>query len=169
MQNLSVTPFQLSNLPLVNSIVPGTNITVDKSIGDVTVSAGGMGEQAQVAFSLSDPIVAIGASFSVVSTLSVNITSQTPVVTLNYGFGIYSTLPTTLVFRVSANNVVFQEYIIKVDLTDEDAVQTLNLFWPPPAIILPGVFNITLECRNAFGGNVNLKDIYSYALWNLLG
>jgi hypothetical protein len=169
MQNLSVTPFQLSNLPLVNSVVPGTNITVNKSIGDVTISAGGLGEQAQVAFSRSDPIVAIGASFSVVSALSVNITSQTPVVTLNYGFGIYSTAPTTLVFRVSTNNVVFQEYIIKVDLTDEDAVQTLNLFWPAPAIILPGVFNIALECRNAGGGNVSLKDIYSYALWNLLG
>jgi hypothetical protein len=169
MQNLSVTPFQLSNLPLVNSIVPGTNITVDKSIGDVTVSAGGMGEQAQVAFSRSDPIVAIGSSFSVVSQLSVNITNITPVVTLNYGFGIYSTAPTTLVFRVAANNVVFQEYIIEVDLTDADGVQTLNLFWVPPVIALPGIFNITLECRNAFGGNVNLKDIYSYALWNLLG
>lgn len=167
MQNLSVTPFQLSNLPLVNSIVPGTNITVDKSIGDVTISAGGLGEQAQVAFNKSDPIVAISSSFSVVSQLSVNITTITPVVTLNYGFGIYSTAPTTLVFRVAANNVVFQEYIIKVDLTDEDAVQTFNLFWPPGAAT--GVFNITLQCRNAFGGDVGLKDIYSYALWNLLG
>ena len=163
------TAVQLSSNPLVTTIVPGTNVTVNPRIGDVTISAGGMGEQAQVAFSLSDPIVAIGSSFSVVSTLSVNITSQTPVVTLNYGFGIYSTAPTTLVFRVAANNVVFQEYIIKVDLTDEDAVQTLNLFWPPPAIILPGVFDITLECRNAAGGDVSLKDIYSYALWNLLG
>jgi hypothetical protein len=168
MENYSTNP-QLSAAPLVNQIIPGTNISVDKRIGDVTISAGGLGEQAQVAFSRSDPIVAIGSSYSVVSTLSVNITSQTPVVTLNYGFGIYSTAPTTLVFRVSANNVVFQEYIIKVDLTDEDAVQTLNLFWPAPAIILPGVFNIALECRNAAGGLVSLKDIYSYALWNLLG
>jgi hypothetical protein len=166
MENYSTNP-QLSAAPLVNQIIPGTNISVDKRIGDVTISAGGMGEQAQVVFSRSDPIVAISSSFSVVTLLSVNITSQTPVVTLNYGFGIYSTAPTTLVFRVSANNVVFQEYIIKVDLTDEDAVQTLNLFFTPGAAT--GVFSIALECRNAAGGDVGLKDIYSYAIWNLLG
>jgi hypothetical protein len=42
MEGLSTTPL-LSSYPVVNQIIPGSNISVNKNIGDVTISSGGGG------------------------------------------------------------------------------------------------------------------------------
>lgn len=160
------TSVQLSSNPVVSSVLPGSNITVDKSIGDVTVSSGGGGgTQTQVVtqYTASTPFTT--ASYTTISTLTINVSTPT-VITLNYGFGTNSDTATNVTTRLLVNNVVFLTTNYKLDLTDEDSTAALSAYIGAASA---GVYTITFEGITIGAGNPSFNKVFSYALFNLSG
>lgn len=158
--------FQLSSNPVVSAIIPGTNITVDKSIGDVTVSSGGGGgSQTQVVTQYTANAPFTTGSYTTISTLAVNVSSPT-VITLNYGFNTNSDTPTTVSTRILVNNVVSITNYYRLELMDADSTAAFSAYIFAPSA---GLYTITFEGINIKWGNPSFNNIFSYALFNLSG
>jgi hypothetical protein len=154
----------------VTAVLPGTNVTVNKNIGDVTVSAGGGGgggTQTQVVTNYNSNIIAPGGSgvYTTVSTLVVTLTAPS-IITLTYGFAIHSDALGFLNFQVVVNGAVHASNDLKLDLNDELSSATLSYWYRATAV---GTYTIVFRVTNAGPNNPEVSNIYSTALSNLSG
>ena len=168
MENLPPN-YLLSNMPVVTAIFPGTNVTVNKNIGDVTVTAsgGGGGTQTKVVTNYNSNVITPGGSgvYTTISTLVVTLTAPS-IITLTYGFAIHSDALAFLNFQVVVNGVVYASNDLKLDLNDELSSATLSYWYRATAV---GTYTIVFRVTNAGANNPDVSNIYSTALSNLNG
>jgi hypothetical protein len=162
--------YLLSNMPVVTAVFPGTNVSVNKNIGDVTISAsagGGGGTQTlvDVDYYGSSVSPSLAPDYVTVSTLVLTLTAPS-VITLSYGFATQSEVPTTLGFAVVVNGVTLASNVLKVILNDEPSSGSLSYWYRATA---SGVFTIQFRVTKLSADNVTISDIYSTALANLNG
>jgi hypothetical protein len=167
---LSLPPsVQLSSNPVVTAVLPGSNITVNKTIGDVTVSSGGGGggTQTQVVTNYNGNVIAPGGSgvYTTISTLVVTLTAPS-IIALTYGFAIHSDALSFLNFQVVVNGAVYASNDVKLDLNDELSSATLSYWYRATAA---GTYTIVFRATNAGPNNPDVSKIYSTALSNLNG
>jgi hypothetical protein len=160
----------LSNSPIVTAIFPGTNVSVNKNIGDVTVTAsggGGGGTQTKVVTNYNGNVIAPvgGGIYTTISTLVVTLTAPS-IITLTYGFAIHSDALAFLNFQVVVNGVVYASNDLKLDLNDELSSATLSYWYRATAV---GTYTIVFRVTNAGPNNPDVSNIYSTALSNLNG
>jgi hypothetical protein len=168
MENLPPN-YLLSNMPVVTAIFPGTNVTVNKNIGDVTVTAsgGGGGTQTKVVTNYNSNVITPGGSgvYTTISTLVVTLTAPS-IITLTYGIAIHSDALAFLNFQVVVNGVVYASNDLKLDLNDELSSATLSYWYRATAV---GTYTIVFRVTNAGANNPDVSNIYSTALSNLNG
>ena len=169
MQNLLPDDL-LSNSPIVTAIFPGTNVSVNKNIGDVTISAsggGGGGTQTKVVTNYNSNVITPGGSgvYTTISTLVVTLTAPS-IITLTYGFALHSDALGFLNFQVVVNGVVYASNDVKLDLNDELSSATLSYWYRATAV---GTYTIVFRVTNAGANNPDVSKIYSTALSNLNG
>ena len=167
---LSLPPsVQLSSNPVVTAVLPGANITVNKTIGDVTVSSGGGGGSTQTLVATnyygSTVTPSLAPDYLTVSTLVVTLTAPS-IITITYGFGTQSEVPTGLNFAVVVNGATLATNDLKLNLNDEPSSASLSYWYRATSA---GVFNIEFRVTKFASVNVSINNIYSCALSNLNG
>lgn len=161
---------QLSSNPIVTAVLPGTNITVNKNIGDVTVSSGGGGGGTQTnvssVFEAGNNDLSIAPTFDTLTTLTVITTAPNSLITISHGFNTNSDGSTYIVLRTVVNGAVIAASPLQLQMSDDVSSGTLSLFYRAASA---GTYTIVLEGTRTGGFRGGATDIFSYALSNLNG
>jgi len=98
---------QLSSNPVVSGVFAGSNITVNKNIGDVTVSSGGGGGGTQtiVSYVESDPALFMTATYQTAYTGTITTTAASSLITATCMGIAVSANPGYFVARIVINGV----------------------------------------------------------------
>lgn len=167
MENLPPTTTLLSNPSIVTSIVPGTNITVNKQIGDVTVNSsggGGGGTQTIVKYvqSNSGGTILLDATFQTVYTGTITTTAASSLITATCVCNANSANPGYIVSRVTIAGVLaspLYETVILQSLVSDQRTYSLQGAYRVSA---PGTYTVNIQFTDPdvatnttmYGGNI---------------
>jgi hypothetical protein len=168
MEGLPVST-QLSSNPVVTAVLPGSNITVNKTIGDVTVSSGGGGGGTQTKVSSVFENGTTGlptGTYATLTTLTVVTTTANSLITISHGFNTNSDGATFIVLRTVVNGAVIAQNPFQLQMVDDISSGTLSLFYRAGAA---GTYTIVLEGTRTGAFQGGATNIFSYALSNLNG
>jgi hypothetical protein len=165
------TSVQLSSNPVVTAVLPGSNITVNKNIGDVTVSSGGGGgggtqTNVSAVFEAGNNDLSTAPTFDTLTTLTVITTAPNSLITITHGFLTNSDGSTYVILRTLVNGAVISASPLQLQMSDDVSSGTLSLFYRAAAA---GTYAIVLEGTRTGGFRGGVTDIFSSALSNLNG
>lgn len=164
------TSVQLSSNPVVTAVLPGSNVTVNKNIGDVTVSSGGGGGGTQTkvsaVFAAGNSDLSTGGTFDTLNTLTVVTTAPNSLITISHGFLTNSDGSTYIILRTLVNGAAISASPLQLQMSDDVSSGTLSLFYRAAAA---GTYTIVLQGTRTGAVRGGATDIFSYALSNLNG
>jgi hypothetical protein len=162
---------QLSSNPVVTAVLPGTNVTVNKNIGDVTVSSGGGGgggtqTNVSAVFEVGNSDLPTGGTFDTLTTMTVVTTAPNSLITISHGFLTISDGSTYIILRTLVNGAAISASPLQLQMSDDQSSGTLSLFYRAAAA---GTYNIVLQGTRTGAVRGGATDIFSCALSNLNG
>jgi hypothetical protein len=149
MENLPPTTTLLSNPPVVTSIVPGTNITVNKQIGDVTINSSGGGGATQTIVkyveSNSGGTLLLDATFQTVYTGTITTTAPNSLITATCVCNANSANPGNLQSRVTIAGVVasptYETVILQSLISDQRTYSLQGAY----RVSAPGTYTVNIQ------------------------
>lgn len=164
---------QLSSNPVVSGVFAGSNITVDKNIGDVTVSGGGGGGSTQtiVKYVESDPALFLTATYQTAYTGTITTTAASSLITATCMGISVSANPGYFIGRIVINGVAASPiYYFPVSLTvatDDYFSFALQGAYRAPT---PGTYTVNVQFINPVGAsNTTLREGTLTIMTNMSG